>query len=73
MSGSTQQRGGQEEEVRERALAAADAQMQAAKVAFTRAVIACMKGEVNADQQVHRALQEVDRARAALREASDAA
>lgn len=54
------------------AVAAADARMEIAKRRFSLAALACLRGALDAPVLVQRALEEVDAARAALREASDA-
>jgi hypothetical protein len=54
-----------------RALANADARMQQAKARFSLAALACLRGAVDAEQQVAAALLEVDQARAALRDANE--
>jgi hypothetical protein len=56
-------------EQRRQALAAADAKMQAAKARFSLAALACIRGAIDAPALVQRALQDIDAARAALREA----
>jgi hypothetical protein len=60
-------------EQRSRALAQADAQMVLAREAFSKAALRCLRGEQDAAQQVQAALAQVEAARAALREADDAA
>ena len=55
----------------QRATAAADERMAAAKAKFSAAAVACLRGQLDAQDQVRAALDEVDRARAALREAND--
>lgn len=59
-------------EARQRAMTAADGRMAEAKRKFSAASLACIRGAIDAPAQVQRALQEIDAARAALREASDA-
>jgi hypothetical protein len=59
------------EQKRARAIAQADAKMQAAKTRFSLACLACLRNALDAEQQVQAALREVDQARAALREASE--
>jgi hypothetical protein len=59
-------------EARLRALANADAAMAQAKHRFSLASLACIRGALDAPAQVQRALQEIDAARALLRECADA-
>jgi hypothetical protein len=58
-------------EQRARAIAAADERMAQAKVRFSLASLACLRGATDAAQQVKAALAEIDAARAALREVAD--
>jgi hypothetical protein len=53
------------------AVQAADARMAAAKRQFTAAALACLRGAVDAAEQVSLALREVDAARKAIREVGD--
>lgn len=54
-----------------RALADADARMTAAKDQFSRAALACLRGNLDAAVQVRTALSAVDQARAELRRIAD--
>jgi hypothetical protein len=54
-----------------RALDTADQRMKQAKHKFSLAALACLRGRPDAERQVRDALQEVDRARAALRAAGE--
>jgi hypothetical protein len=60
-------------EARRLAIANADAAMAAAKHRFSLACLACLRGAVDAEYQVQRALAEIDQARAALRVAQEGA
>ena len=60
-------------EDRQRALVRVDLQLRRLREAISRAAVACMSGEFNAQQRVTDALQAVDHVRAALREIAETA
>jgi hypothetical protein len=55
-----------QERRRQRALAAADERMAAAKAKFSLAALACLRNALDAPALVQRALAEIDAARSAL-------